>query len=132
MNWIWAGLFALGAAWQINKIIIKYWGDRGTVWVTPLLEEVLKTGGAFLFGADLILTHGLFGTIEAFYDLKTARRKGPPAALASFLGHLAFGVAANAGLIFHQSLWAAIIYGLLGHLAWNVLVSLLVNGKRVP
>ncbi|HHT62480.1 MAG: hypothetical protein ACOX4H_08350 [Bacillota bacterium] len=127
MNWVWTGILAAMGAWQVNKIVIRYWGDWGTVWITPVIEEMLKTGGAFFFGANLILTHGMFGTIEAFYDLKTARRKGPAAALASFLGHLAFGIAANAGLIFHKSLWAALIYGVMGHLAWNVLVSLLVN-----
>lgn len=130
MNWLWAGILAAAAAWQINKIIIRCWGDWGTIWVTPFLEEILKTGGAFILGANLILTHGIFGTIEAFYDLKTSREKGAPAALASFVGHLAFGLAANFGLIFQQSLWAAFFYGIIGHLAWNVLVSLLVSSKR--
>lgn len=131
MNWLWAGILAAAAAWQVNKIIVRYWGDGGTIWITPGVEEVLKTGGAFILGADVILTHGLFGAIEAVYDLKTARRKGPSAALASLLGHLVFGAAANAGFVFYQSLWAALIYGTMGHLAWNILVSLLAKKKRI-
>lgn len=130
MSWLWAGIIAAAAAWQLNKIIVRHWGNWGTIWITPAVEEVLKTAGAFYLGADLILTHGLFGAIEAAYDLKTSRRRGFSAALASLLGHLAFGAAANAGLIFYQSLWAAFLYGTMGHLAWNVLVSLLVNRKR--
>lgn len=131
MNWLWAGIIAAVAAWQINKIIIKYWGDRGTIWITPGVEELLKTGASLILGADLIFTHGFFGFIEAVYDLKTSRKKGRSAALASLLGHLAFGTAANAGLVFYQSVWAAIIYGTMGHMAWNVLVSLMVKRKRI-
>ncbi|MEL7568404.1 MAG: hypothetical protein AAGU27_26505 [Dehalobacterium sp.] len=131
MNWLWAGIFAAAAAWQTNKIIVRYRGDWGTVWITPAVEEFFKTGGAFILGADIILTHGLFGTIEAVYDLKTSRRKGPSAALASLLGHLAFGTAAQAGFAFYQSFWAALLYGTLGHLAWNILVSLLARKKRI-
>lgn len=131
MSWLWAGIFAAFAAWQINKIIVRLWGDGGTIWITPVVEELLKSGGAFVLGADLILTHGLFGTIEAAYDLKTSKKRGASAALASFLGHLAFGAAARAGFIFYQSFWAALIYGTLGHLGWNILVSLLADKKRI-
>lgn len=95
------------------------------------MEELLKTGASFILGANLILTHGFFGFIEAVYDFKTSRKKGRSAALASLLGHLAFGIAANAGLVFYQSLWAAIIYGTMGHLAWNVLVYLMVKRNRI-
>ncbi len=97
MNWLLAGILAATVAWQFNKIIVKYWGEWGTVWITPVLEEISKTVGAVLLNTDIILTQGLFGAIEALYDLKTSRRKGISAAVASLLGHTVFGTSAREG-----------------------------------
>ncbi|ATW26987.1 hypothetical protein [Candidatus Formimonas warabiya] len=132
MNWLWAGILAAVAAWQLNKIIVRFWGEWGTIWITPAVEETVKTTGAFVLGADLILTHGFFGAIEALYDLKTSRRRGFSAALASLLGHLVFGMAAQGAWTVYGSLFAAVAFGTMGHLAWNVLISMLTKRKRIP
>lgn len=131
MNWLWAGIIAAAVAWQLNKIIVRFWGEWGTIWITPVVEETIKTTGAVVLGADIILTHGLFGTIEALYDLRTSPRKGISAALASLIGHSVFGLASQAGLMVYGSLYVAVISGTMGHLAWNVLISMLTNRNRI-
>lgn len=130
MNWIISGIISAVLAWVLNKKILHYWGDKGTVWVTPVVEEMLKTVAALVLGADIILTHGVFGTIEAVYDVNTAPKRGVSAALVSFWGHLMFGAAANIGYLLYGHVGSAILAGAILHLAWNVFIDRIERRAR--
>lgn len=87
-----AGLFAAGAAWVINRFVVKSLGESSIIWVIPWLEEMLKTGIAVFSGASLLLTHGVFGLVEAFYDYAASPRWGIWAGLFSMLSHWFYGL----------------------------------------
>lgn len=114
-----AGLLAAGAAWVANRFVVKFFGDSAIIWLTPWLEEFLKTGIAVFSGASLLWTHGLFGVIEAVYDYAVSPRWGFLAGLLSIFSHWLYGLVT--GFIYQQtSSWLG---GVLGasflHLLWN-------------
>lgn len=127
MNCFWAGLIAAALIWQINNRVVAQWGNQSTTWVTPWVEETVKTLSAVIFKADIVFTHGIFGGVEALYDLFTSRRRGLSAALISLIGHVIFGIITKTVVSLAQSLAAGIFAGAFLHLAWNVFVGYIVN-----
>ncbi|MDD2400886.1 MAG: hypothetical protein PHI90_05830 [Clostridia bacterium] len=91
MSYLVAGIFAASLAWVVNRLAIKYFGEYSIIWVIPLLEETIKTGVALLSGTSLVLTHGIFGCIEAIHDYYFSRKWGLVAGVSSVVSHLLYG-----------------------------------------
>lgn len=119
MSYLWAGLFAAAGAWILNRFVVKHWGEAAIIWVIPWLEEILKTGIAVLLKANLVLTHGIFGLIEASHDYLVSPRWGLLAGLTGIVSHWFYGW--FTAMLFKQtSSWLISIFcaGLL-HVFWN-------------
>lgn len=104
-------------AFVLNKFLLARIGPLVVVTWGPVMEEAVKTLPAYSLGADVLLTHVLFGLIEAGYDALTARH-GWLAAVASLAGHSVFGaitvlLTAGVGVV------AGLAAAMLAHLAWN-------------
>lgn len=117
-----AGLLAAVASWLANGQIADRFGPRGIVYLVPAVEELSKTLLALAFNSSVFLSHAVFGTVEAVYDTLVTRKTGVWAGLASYLGHMAFGLI-TLGL-YRLSGYALIglTGGYLAHLTWNWLV----------
>lgn len=122
------GLLAAGIAWVINYLASKFLGEQAVLFVSPLIEELLKTGAAWLGGAPIVLTHATFGSVEAVYDLSQPTG-GVSGGITSFLGHLAFGSITE--LIYHEtgSIWLGWLLATAAHMLWNRTVSAIITGK---
>jgi hypothetical protein len=85
------------------------------------LEESLKTGVAFFFGADILVTHIAFGLIEAVYDWWQSRERGKVAAILSVVGHGLFGwiTVAVTGM---TGIYIGLAAGIISHLVWNTVM----------
>lgn len=103
----------------LNRAALKYAGAMAVVTWGPALEEAAKTVAAFYLGADVLLTHVLFGLIEGGYDWRTCPANGPAAALLSVAGHGLFGAVTVAALTFTGSLALALGAATATHIAWN-------------
>lgn len=119
MSYLWAGLLAAAGAWILNRFVVKYYGDAAIIWIIPWLEEILKTGIALVFGANLVLTHGVFGLIEASHDYLVSPRWGLWAGLAGIVSHWFYGWFTET-LFKQTSSWLISIFfaGVL-HVLWN-------------
>lgn len=104
----------------VNRAALRYLGVRAVVSLGPAVEEAAKTLPAFYLGADIALTHAVFGAIEAGYDWLTSRRFGAKAAVLSLTGHSLFGLATVGVLAWTGSVALAVAVGLACHLAWNI------------
>lgn len=121
MSYVLAFLMA-GLSFLLNRAALRHVGAKAVITVSPAVEEALKTLPAFFLGADVLLTHALFGVIEAGYDGWTGGDNGPAAALLSVAGHGLFGLATTAVLFWGGSVFWALGGGIAAHLVWNVLV----------
>lgn len=104
----------------LNRAALKYVGVKAVVTCGPALEEAAKTVPAVYLGADVLLTHVLFGAIEGGYDWRTSPKHGPAAAMLSVAGHGLFGAVTVAALHLTGSLTLALGAGMAAHVAWNV------------
>ena len=111
---------AAGGSFLLNRALLKLFGVQTIITLSPVLEEGLKTLFAYSFGADIFVTHTVFGLVEAVYDwVQTQGRI--LAAFLSIAGHGLFGfvtvfTAQAAGV--HIGLAA----GIVTHLLWNTLM----------
>lgn len=120
--------FMAALSFLLNRAALRYLGPKAVISLGPLLEEAAKTLPAFYLGADIFLTHAVFGAIEAGYDWLTSRRFGARAAILSLAGHSLFGLATVGALALSGSILLAAAAGLVGHLAWNItLIHLLAE-----
>ncbi len=103
----------------LNRAALKYAGARAIVTWGPALEETAKTVPAFWLGADVLLTHALFGVVEAVFDWRTSPANGVAAAALSVAGHGLFGALTVAVLHFTGSLVLALGAAVAAHIAWN-------------
>lgn len=106
----------------LNRAALKYLGLQAVITLSPALEEAAKTLLAYYLGADIIVTHFVFGALEAAYDWRTSRRHGVAAAFLSIAGHGLFGLATVAVLALTGSVALGMAAGIILHLAWNVTV----------
>ncbi|MGI6605637.1 MAG: hypothetical protein ACOX2X_01030 [Peptococcia bacterium] len=120
MLYLWAGLLAALGAWFLNRFAVKHFGDAAIIWLIPWLEELLKTGTAYFSGADLVLTHGVFGLVEAVHDYAVSARWGLLAGLLGIVSHWFYGGFTGASFRLTSS-WVISIFltGLL-HVFWNL------------
>lgn len=119
MAYILAVLMA-ALAFLLNRAALGISGVKAVITWGPTLEEAVKTLPAYWLGADIFLTHVLFGAIEAAHDWLTSRRRGAAAAFFSLAGHSLFGAVTVVVLHFAGSPALALAAGIAAHLAWNV------------
>lgn len=116
MAYVLAGLMSM-LAFLLNKFLLARLGPVVVVTWGPVMEEAVKTLPAYSLGADVLLTHVVFGLIEGGYDALTARR-GWLAAVVSVAGHSVFG-AVTVALTAAGGVAAGLAGAVLVHLAWN-------------
>lgn len=120
MDWLITGILAAAIAWAINTWISSWGGSFGISILVPLVEEVTKTGLTLLIGSGLVMSHAVFGAIEAVYEIRRDHQIG--SALAAFIMHLFFGIA-TLGLFRYSGNWVLAILGtVLLHSIWNLLI----------
>lgn len=128
MVFIWAGLLAAILAYIINRLGIRLTGVEGIIFFVPLVEEMAKTFSAYYLGTSILLTHLVFGLVEAVYDLVTSPKQGLTAGLVSVLGHSLFGGATSLAYFYSNNILIGLIAGLIIHVLWNgVVIKYLVR-----
>lgn len=125
-----AGALAAVMSWVGNRAALKVMGTKVIIVSAPLLEELAKSGSAVLLGTSVILTHGIFGLIEAFYDAWGSRIRGLTAGAISFAGHLLFGYISQMVLNRYYVLFAAVMSGYSVHMLWNIMVMKFIVTRR--
>ncbi len=133
MNIILAGLVAALFSYLGNKLALKSFGKAVVIAFVPLIEEVAKTMTAVFIGAPIILTHGVFGLVEAAYDYRSQSSPSIGPSLLSFLGHVSFGIVTYLFYLATGVLGYGLIAGILSHTFWNLgMVDLIMGlgGKR--
>ncbi len=121
MKTLMAAALAAAISWAGNKALLRYWMAEAVMYFTPLLEEASKTLTAVYLNQPIIWVHGVFGAIEAIYDLAVNRKNGPIAALVSLAGHLLYGVLTSL-MAAKGGMWAGIALAYIAHTVWNVFV----------
>jgi hypothetical protein len=116
------GCLMAGLSFLLNKLLLKCIGIKVIVTYSPILEEVTKTLCPYYFGADILVTHMIFGILEAAYDWFRSRsgRRGTIAALLSMIGHSLFGVVTISIFSLSGSVFVGVFVGICTHLIWNV------------
>ncbi|MCK4259953.1 MAG: hypothetical protein KAX49_13310 [Halanaerobiales bacterium] len=104
-----AALLAAFIAYFLNRFLVMKFGEGTIIFVTPILEETLKTGLAVYLRTAILPVHVIFGLIEGIYDLKTSRL-GISAGLLSLIWHTGFGLVT----ILLGKFMGNIAYGLVG------------------
>ena len=104
----------------LNRAALRYAGLQAVIGWGPVIEEAAKTVPAFYLGADVLLTHALFGAIEAGYDWRSGGGNGPTAALLSVAGHSLFGGLTVGVIYLTGSVSLALVAAAAAHVAWNV------------
>ncbi len=116
------GCLTAGLSFLLNRLLLKYIGIKVVISYSPVVEELSKTMPAYYFGTDILITHIIFGILEAGYDWYTQQKgqRGVIAAILSVIGHALFGGITL--LLFHLS--GSISWGIFVaiciHLIWNV------------
>lgn len=113
----------------VNRRLVKWFGPRVVISAGPAFEEAAKTVPAYLLSADILLTHLVFGIIEAGYDYKTSERHKLAAAAASIAGHTLFGVVTVYMLKVSGSLGLSFLCAYIVHVCWNV-AAVLLNVRK--
>ncbi len=116
------GCLMAGLSFLLNKLLLKYVGIKVVISYSPVVEEVSKTLCSYYLAADIIITHMIFGVLEASYDWYQQRSKerGRIAALLSISGHTLFGVVTVAAFKLSESIFLAIVIAIAAHLIWNI------------
>lgn len=116
-----AGSIAAMLSWFFNKLVLRTSVTTVIIFLVPLIEETSKSLLAVLFLSPIVITHLLFGMIEAVYDLINGKN-GFLAGMVSILGHSFFGYITYTTLLYSRSIIVAILGGYLIHMLWNLFV----------
>lgn len=127
MAFIIAGLLASFVAWVINRHVFSNVGQKGVVFFGPTVEEILKTGLAVIFNTSIILTHVIFGLIEAVVDYKNTKKS--IGAVVSFISHVFLGIITYSLFILSGSIYVALLIAVIVHISWNKFVMSIVAAK---
>lgn len=130
MGFILAGVLAAAVSWVGNRTVLHIMGTKVIVVAAPLLEETAKSGAAVLTGSSLVLTHGVFGLVEAIYDAWSSWPRGFSAALASLAGHVFYGCVAYFTWQKQGVFWSAVMSGYTVHMLWNLTVMKFIVRRR--
>lgn len=119
MHTLLAGFLSAILSWVVNEWLIKKAGlEKAVIWLVPILEEVLKSYLAALFGGSLLITHVLFGGLEGILDIRNGRN-GFKAALWSVATHSVFGLVSLVVYGWSQVLFLGVLAGVAVHIGWN-------------
>lgn len=119
------------ASFLLNRWLWKCFGNVVVISYGPLVEELAKTLPAFFLGANIFLTHSVFGIIEAVYDLlNSARQTKAIAVLLSVVGHSTFGGITYFILAQFNNIWMAVVSGVICHVVWNMAVVRYSTSQR--
>ncbi len=122
------GSLASLIAWVLNRYLFLRVGEKSIILLTPIVEELLKSGLAITFGASLILTHILFGVIEAFLDYTNTGKI--TTACISLIWHAFLGAVTYLFFTLWGNIFIAIFIAMLIHFIWNKFVIVLANSKN--
>lgn len=116
------GCLMAGLSFLVNKLLLRFIGNQSIVTYSPIFEEMAKTLFSYYLNADILVTHIIFGSLEASYDWFTnsSSERGSLAALLSIVGHTLFGLVTVAFLSVSHSILGALFLGVCVHLIWNV------------
>ncbi|WP_408955225.1 hypothetical protein [Natroniella sp. ANB-PHB2] len=123
MNSLLIAMLVALLAFIINRQLVIKLGNQTILYLIPLVEEVLKSGGFYLLGGNLILIHLGFGIIEGLFDYLDSTL----AAILAIVSHLLFGYLTL--FIFEQTgqlLLAIVIVGIV-HSYWNYKIGGIVE-----
>lgn len=127
------GLLAGAGSFMINRLVWKISKNGAMLIAGPAVEEALKTGLAYAVGAQVLISHLVFGMLEGFYDFKQSSLplKGRYQTLASsILGHTTFGFLAEVSLQESQSLLFTVIICFMVHMMMNLVALWLTTKAR--
>jgi hypothetical protein len=120
LDWLIAGILAAGISWLINSWISSWGGSWSIFALIPLVEEITKTSLALVIGSGIVLTHVVFGTIEAIYELHRDRQIG--SAVVALVAHLFFGIL-TLGIFQYLGSWILAVLGTVTiHSIWNLII----------
>ena len=109
------GCLMAALSFLLNKILLKYVGMKAVISYSPVVEEVTKSLCSYYLAADILVTHVVFGMLEAGYDwYNTADGQR------GIIGHSLFGCLTLLGLYISSSIWIAILVASCVHVMWNV------------
>lgn len=111
----------------LNRLLIKIIGNITIITFSPVVEEGAKTLLPYYLGADIVVTHAVFGVLEAVYDWQGAADK-VRAATFSIIGHSLFGLVTIAGLYLAANIWLGLAGGIVMHLMWNFIIFQVFQG----
>jgi hypothetical protein len=111
-----------GLSFLLNRLLLKYIGIKVVISYSPVLEELCKTMCPYFFGTNILITHIIFGTLEAGYDWYKQQRgqRGMIAAILSVIGHTLFGGVTLALFNLSGSIFLGIFVAICIHLMWNI------------
>lgn len=96
------------------------WGDKAVTFGAPVTEEALKTFICAAMGANIILSHIVFGAVEAANDsIRHPGERGRLAALIGIISHGAFGAVTWAAARNQGSIFLGVAAASLIHVGWN-------------
>jgi len=116
------GCLMAGLSFLLNKLLLKYIGIKVVISYSPVVEELTKTLCSYYLAADILVTHIIFGVLEAGYDWlnRQNERRGTVAAVLSIVGHTLFGGITIFVFNLSSSIFIGMIVGIGVHLVWNV------------
>lgn len=116
------GCLMASLSFLLNKLLLRYIGNQVIISYSPMVEELAKTICSYCFGADILVTHIIFGILEASYDWfkNSSGERGILAALLSIVGHTLFGGVTVGIFYLSGSIFLGIAMAVCVHLIWNV------------
>ncbi len=123
-----AGLSAAALSYLLNRVFLSRFRKYAVIYITPVVEEGLKTFFALVFNVPVILTHAVFGLIEGAYDLFPSQEKKVAAFLVSLLSHTVFGASTWLILVGSSSLALSVALVSVFHILWNYSVLKIIKG----
>jgi len=123
------GCLMAGLSFLLNRFLLKYIGIKVVISYSPVVEELTKTLCSYYLAADILVTHIIFGVLEAGYDWFNRQNGqcGTIAAVLSILGHTLFGGITVFIFNLSNSIYIGMIVGIGVHLVWNVTLIRLSN-----
>lgn len=117
-----AGGLAALISFYLNTKALKM-GRWSIIYFAPFIEEFTKTYLALFLGASIIITHMVFGCIEAVYDIINGKAsRNYLAGGAAFLSHSIFGIITEYMLNLKLASIIAVACSYFIHLVFNMLV----------
>lgn len=118
------GCLMAGLSFLLNRLLLKYIGIKVIVSYSPVVEELSKTLCSYYLSADILVTHMIFGILEAGYDWINRQngQRGRLAVLLSIVGHTLFGGITVFVFNLSNSIFIGILAGSGIHLVWNVVL----------